>query len=78
MATVLTRDAAAAACFERELRAGLAWVNTPQLIFPQLCWGGLGASGIGRELGLEGLRALPGAAPRGVRCTELSFRFHPP
>ena len=31
--------------------------NTPQLIFPQVCWGGLGASGIGRELGLEGLRA---------------------
>ncbi|MBH9552600.1 aldehyde dehydrogenase family protein [Inhella gelatinilytica] len=57
VATVLTRDATAAAHFERELRAGLVWVNTPQLIFPQVCWGGLGASGIGRELGLEGLRA---------------------
>lgn len=57
VATVLTRDEAAAARLERELRAGLVWVNTPQLIFPQLCWGGLGASGIGRELGLEGLRA---------------------
>ncbi|WP_374662619.1 aldehyde dehydrogenase family protein [Inhella sp.] len=57
VATVLTRDARAAARYEHELRAGLVWVNTPQLIFPQLGWGGLGASGIGRELGLDGLRA---------------------
>lgn len=57
VATVVTRDDAAAARLESELRAGLVWVNTPQLIFPQVCWGGLGASGIGRELGLEGLRA---------------------
>lgn len=57
VATVVTRDEAAAARLERELRAGLVWVNTPQLIFPQIGWGGLGASGIGRELGLEGLRA---------------------
>jgi betaine-aldehyde dehydrogenase len=26
------------------------------LIFPQACWGGLGLSGIGRELGVAGLR----------------------
>jgi betaine-aldehyde dehydrogenase len=57
VATVVTRSPEAAARYERELRAGLVWVNTPQLIFPQVCWGGLGASGLGRELGLEGLRA---------------------
>lgn len=57
VATVVTRSAEAAARYERELRAGLVWVNTPQLIFPQVCWGGLGASGLGRELGLAGLRA---------------------
>lgn len=57
VATVVTEDAVAAARYEAGLRAGLVWVNTPQLIFPQVCWGGLGASGIGRELGLEGLRA---------------------
>ncbi|CAM2161888.1 hypothetical protein PSAC2689_100180 [Paraburkholderia sacchari] len=40
-----------------QLRTGLVWINTPQLIFPQVCWGGLGLSGIGRELGLAGLRS---------------------
>ncbi|MDM4766853.1 aldehyde dehydrogenase family protein [Pelomonas sp. SE-A7] len=58
VATVVTEDAEAAERFSTELRAGLVWVNTPQLIFPQVCWGGLGASGVGRELGLEGLRAF--------------------
>jgi len=58
VATVVTRSGEAAARYERELRAGLVWVNTPQLIFPQVCWGGLGASGVGRELGLAGLRAF--------------------
>ncbi|MEH0164766.1 aldehyde dehydrogenase family protein [Paucibacter sp. JuS9] len=57
VATVVTRSEAAAARYERDLRAGLVWVNTPQLIFPQVSWGGLGASGLGRELGLAGLRA---------------------
>ncbi|KQW44877.1 MULTISPECIES: aldehyde dehydrogenase family protein [unclassified Roseateles] len=58
VATVVTRSAEAADLYQGELRAGLVWVNTPQLIFPQVCWGGLGASGLGRELGLEGLRAF--------------------
>lgn len=58
VATVVTRSAEAASRYERELRAGLVWVNTPQLVFPQVCWGGLGASGLGRELGIEGLRSF--------------------
>jgi len=58
VATVVTRSAEAASRYERELRAGLVWVNTPQLVFPQVCWGGLGASGLGRELGIEGLRCF--------------------
>ncbi|MVW79090.1 aldehyde dehydrogenase family protein [Bordetella sp. 02P26C-1] len=57
VATVLTADASAAKRYQYSLRAGLVWINTPQLIFPQLCWGGLGLSGIGRELGVEGLRS---------------------
>jgi betaine-aldehyde dehydrogenase len=40
------------------VRAGLVWVNTPQLIYPQVSWGGFGLSGIGRELGLAGLRSF--------------------
>ncbi|MFY4694999.1 aldehyde dehydrogenase family protein [Burkholderia glumae] len=57
VATVVTRDDAAARRYTTALRAGLVWINTPQLIFPQVCWGGLGLSGIGRELGLAGLRS---------------------
>lgn len=57
VATVVTQDANAARRYKAQLRAGLVWVNTPQLIFPQLCWGGLGLSGIGRELGIAGLRS---------------------
>lgn len=57
VATVVTRDDDAARRYRNALRAGLVWINTPQLIFPQVCWGGLGLSGIGRELGVAGLRS---------------------
>jgi betaine-aldehyde dehydrogenase len=57
VATVVTADCDAARRYKMELRAGLVWINTPQLIFPQVCWGGLGLSGIGRELGIAGLRS---------------------
>lgn len=57
VATVVTADPDAARRYKTQLRAGLVWINTPQLIFPQVCWGGLGLSGIGRELGLAGLRS---------------------
>ncbi|MFX1765902.1 aldehyde dehydrogenase family protein [Paraburkholderia sp. A1RI-2L] len=57
VATVVTAERDAARRYQMQLRAGLVWINTPQLIFPQICWGGLGLSGIGRELGLAGLRS---------------------
>ncbi|MCG5075049.1 aldehyde dehydrogenase family protein [Paraburkholderia tagetis] len=57
VATVVTADREAARRYKTQLRAGLVWINTPQLIFPQACWGGLGLSGTGRELGLAGLRS---------------------
>jgi len=57
VATVVTESAAAADMYRARLRVGLVWINTPQLIFPQVCWGGLGLSGIGRELGVAGLRS---------------------
>lgn len=57
VATVVTNDEKAARRYKVQLRAGLVWVNTPQLIFPQVCWGGFGLSGIGRELGVAGLRS---------------------
>ena len=57
VATVVTNDENAARRYKAQLRAGLVWLNTPQLIFPQVCWGGFGLSGIGRELGVAGLRS---------------------
>jgi betaine-aldehyde dehydrogenase len=57
VATVVTRDAAAAKHFQAHVRAGLVWINAPQLIYPHVCWGGFGLSGIGRELGVTGLRS---------------------
>ncbi|MFP6562017.1 aldehyde dehydrogenase family protein [Paraburkholderia sp. B3] len=58
VATVVTRSEEMAQRYRRALRAGLVWVNTPQLIYPQVSWGGFGLSGIGRELGLAGLRSF--------------------
>jgi betaine-aldehyde dehydrogenase len=57
-ATVVTEDKAQARRFEAGLRAGIVWLDTPQLVFPEVGWGGFGKSGIGRELGLPGLRAF--------------------
>jgi betaine-aldehyde dehydrogenase len=38
------------------MRAGTVWVNTTIDGSPALAFGGMKASGIGREVGLEGLR----------------------
>ncbi|KUZ16640.1 aldehyde dehydrogenase [Burkholderia diffusa] len=57
VATVVTRDAEIAKQFQARVRAGLVWINAPQLIYPHVCWGGFGLSGIGRELGVTGLRS---------------------
>ncbi len=48
-------DAATAAA--RRLEAGMVWINTWNSTVPELPTGGVGASGQGRELGLEGLAA---------------------
>ena len=54
------RDRRDARCGYREAipaaRARAVWINAPQLIYPHVCWGGF-ASGIGRELGVAGLRS---------------------
>jgi betaine-aldehyde dehydrogenase len=58
VATVVTRDAARAKRVADALAAGVVWINTPQLIFPQTSWGGYKRSSIGRELGPFGLSAF--------------------
>jgi betaine-aldehyde dehydrogenase len=57
VATLVTEDSAAATAMSDALLTGLVWINTPQLIFPGTSWGGYKRSGIGRELGVAGVRA---------------------
>ena len=40
------------------LRVGIVWKNCSQPCFPQMPWGGLKKSGIGRELGDYGMDAF--------------------
>jgi betaine-aldehyde dehydrogenase len=73
VATVVTRDGTRGERVAAELEAGVVWINTPQLIFPQTSWGGYKKSSIGRELGPFGLAAFQevkqilSAAPGAVR-----------
>ncbi len=58
VATVVTRDAARGRRVAAALEAGVVWINTPQVIYPQASWGGYKRSSIGRELGPFGLAAF--------------------
>ncbi|MGF6758908.1 aldehyde dehydrogenase family protein [Paraburkholderia sp. GAS42] len=58
VATVVTADEARGERVARALEAGVVWINTPQLIYPQTSWGGYKRSSIGRELGPFGLAAF--------------------
>ena len=58
VATVVTAGEARGERVARALAAGVVWVNTPQLIYPQTSWGGYKRSSIGRELGPFGLAAF--------------------
>lgn len=56
-ATVWTRDLTRAHHFSAKVEAGAIGVNGWSPLAPQLPWGGVKASGVGRELGYEGIRA---------------------
>ena len=56
-ATIWTRDVSHAHTVARKVRAGAVWVNGWAAIDPALPWGGVKASGIGRELGWSGILA---------------------
>ena len=58
VASVVSRDTAAAEEVANALQAGLVWINAPQVIFPQAAWGGYKQSSLGRELGPWGLAAF--------------------
>lgn len=56
-ATIWTRDVSAAHTLASNVRAGAVWINGWAAIDPALPWGGMKASGIGRELGWSGILA---------------------
>jgi acyl-CoA reductase-like NAD-dependent aldehyde dehydrogenase len=56
-AGIYTADLDVALRASRGLQAGLVWVNTWNSTVPELPTGGMKQSGMGRELGLEGLAA---------------------
>lgn len=56
-ATVVSQDVTRAKRVANQLKAGHIWLNSLQVVLPQTSWGGYKRSGIGRELGIWGLRA---------------------
>lgn len=57
-AGVWTRDLSRAHRMAGALVAGTVWINTYNIFDPALSFGGVGASGLGRDLGDEGLRGF--------------------
>ncbi|XP_035433904.1 aldehyde dehydrogenase X, mitochondrial isoform X1 [Spodoptera frugiperda] len=54
-AGVITNDITTALAFIKHVRAGSMWVNTYEHVTPQTPFGGFKESGIGRELGEDGI-----------------------
>lgn len=56
-ATIVSADESAALKMALQIQAGHIWINEQQIVLPQAGWGGFKQSGIGRELGVDGLSA---------------------
>lgn len=56
-ASIWSRDQTAASKVARKLQAGTVWINKHMELRPDAAFGGLKQSGLGCELGLEGLKA---------------------
>jgi betaine-aldehyde dehydrogenase len=56
-ATVVSANEEQALTVAARVRAGHIWINEQQIVLPQAGWGGFKQSGIGRELGEDGLAA---------------------
>lgn len=67
---VFTRDVARAHRMARELEAGMVWVNSSNDSDTRMPFGGVKESGIGRELGEEGLRGYHNVKSVYVNLTE--------
>ena len=56
-ATIVSGDETAALEMALQIQAGHIWINEQQIVLPEAGWGGFKQSGIGRELGADGLSA---------------------
>lgn len=56
-ATIVSADETAALEMALQIQAGHVWINEQQIVLPEAGWGGFKQSGIGRELGGDGLSA---------------------
>ncbi|KHN99643.1 aldehyde dehydrogenase [Metarhizium album ARSEF 1941] len=69
-AAVFTRDVARSHRVARELEAGMVWVNSSNDSDVRVPFGGVKESGIGRELGEDGLRGYCGVKAVHVNLTD--------
>jgi len=53
--SIWTRDLTAATVAAEKLEAGYTWINSAQIVYDELPFGGFGASGVGKEHGNEAL-----------------------
>jgi acyl-CoA reductase-like NAD-dependent aldehyde dehydrogenase len=53
--SVWTRDLTAATVAAEKLEAGYTWINSSQIVYDELPFGGFGESGVGKEHGIEAL-----------------------
>ena len=56
-ATIISADEQVALEMALQIQAGHIWINEQQIVLPEAGWGGFKQSGIGRELGADGLSA---------------------
>lgn len=56
-ATIVSADEEEALALAMQVQAGHIWINEQQIVLPEAGWGGFKKSGIGRELGEDGLAA---------------------
>ena len=72
-----TRDLSRAHRMARELRAGMVWVNAYKRVNPGSPFGGVGASGYGREMGFEAMHEYTEAKAVWINVDARLAPFYP-